>query len=170
MLHRLQFADWVPFPVPQVFRFFSNPENLPRLMPAASETRLDHLEVIAAQPPSRVDEQSRQAAGVGSVLTTSFRIFPFLPLRAQWIAQITEFEWDHHFADVQQKGPFKRWHHRHEFLTDTRDGVSGTLVSDVIDYEVGLGPLDAIANSIFIARQMRQTFNERQRILPQLLA
>ncbi len=170
MLHRLQFADWAPFPVSHVFKFFSNPENLPRLMPAATETRLDHLEFIAAPPPPAADAQSRKAAGVGSVLTTSFRIFPFLPLRAQWIARITEFEWNHHFADVQQKGPFKQWHHRHEFLTDTRDGVRGTLVSDVIDYEVGLGGLGAIADTLFIARQMKHTFAERQKILPQLLA
>jgi ligand-binding SRPBCC domain-containing protein len=170
MLHRLQFADWVPFPVPHVFKFFANPENLPRLMPAAAETHLDHLELIAAPPPPSGDAQSWHAAGVGSVLTTSFRIFPSLPLRARWIARITEFEWNHHFADVQQKGPFKRWHHRHEFLRDSRDGVSGTLVHDLIEYEVGFGPLGALANSAFIARQMRQTFTGRQRILPQLLA
>jgi ligand-binding SRPBCC domain-containing protein len=170
MLHRLQFADWVPFPVPQVFKFFANPENLPRLMPAATETRLDHLEFIAAPPPPSGDAQSQHAAGVGSVLTTSFRIFPSLPLRTQWIALITEFEWNHHFADVEQKGPFKRWHHRHEFLRDSRDGVSGTLVSDVIDYEVGLGPVGAFANSLFIARRMRLTFADRQKKLPELLS
>jgi hypothetical protein len=26
-------------------------------------------------------------------------MIPFLPFRAQWIALITEFEWNHHFAD-----------------------------------------------------------------------
>lgn len=60
------------------------------------------------------------------MIVTSFRLFPFLPLRAQWIAGITEFEWNHHFADLQQKGPFKHWHHRHEFLAETRQGIGGT--------------------------------------------
>jgi len=101
---------------------------------------------------------------------TSFRLFPFLPLRAQWTARITEFEWDHHFADVQQKGPFKQWHHRHEFLPETRQGVRGTLVRDLIEYEVGFGPLGALANLLFVARQMRRTFAARQKILPKLLA
>ena len=96
-------------------------------------------------------------------------MFPFLPLRAQWIARITEFEWNHHFADVQQKGPFKRWHHRHEFVAQSRNGVEGTLVRDVIEYEVGLDPLGALANLLFIDRQMRETFARRQTILPQLL-
>ena len=37
------------------------------------------------------------------------------------------------------KGPFHHWHHRHEFIPEARIGVEGTLVRDVIDYEVGLG-------------------------------
>jgi len=165
----LQFADWVPCPLPHVFAFFSNPENLPRIMPAATQTRIDELHLVAP-PPTPDSVASPRAAGVGTVIVTSFRVFPFLPLRAQWIARITEFEWNHHFADVQQKGPFKRWHHRHEFLHDARDGIDGTLVRDVIEYEVGFGPLGALANALFIERQMRATFAERQRVLPVLLS
>jgi ligand-binding SRPBCC domain-containing protein len=97
-------------------------------------------------------------------------MFPFLPFRARWIARITEFEWDHHFADLQDKGLFKSWHHRHEFLVDRRDAISGTLVRDVIDYEVGFGPLDALANALFVERQMKGLFANRQRVLPQLLS
>lgn len=139
-------------------------------MPAASETRIDSLQVVrpATSPDQNLDDV-QQAAGVGSVIVTSFRMFPFLPLRAQWIAIITEFEWNDHFADVQQKGPFKRWHHRHEFVAQSRNGVEGTLVRDVIEYEVGFGPLGALANLLFIDRQMRETFARRQTILPQLL-
>jgi ligand-binding SRPBCC domain-containing protein len=37
---RLQFEAWVPFPVAQVFAFFSNPENLPLLTPAATRARI----------------------------------------------------------------------------------------------------------------------------------
>jgi hypothetical protein len=32
MLYHLEFADWVPGPVPRVFAFFADPENLPGLM------------------------------------------------------------------------------------------------------------------------------------------
>ncbi len=104
------------------------------------------------------------------MIVTSFRMLSFLPVRTQWIARITEFEWDHHFADVQQKGPFKRWHHRHEFVAERRNSVDGTLVRDVIEYEVGFGFLGRLANLIFVERQMRVTFAARQKILPDLLA
>jgi len=169
MPHTLKFADWVPFPISRVFAFFSNPENLPRIMPATTDTRVDQLKLLPPSPPQEAVASS-QAAGVGTVIVTSFRMFPFLPIRSQWIARITEFEWNHHFADVQDKGPFKRWHHRHEFIPETRDGVTGTVVRDVIEYEVGFGPLGALANSLFVERQMRATFAARQKILPTLLS
>jgi ligand-binding SRPBCC domain-containing protein len=168
MPHHLQFADWVPFPVPQVFAFFSDPENLPRLMPAAMETRIDRVNLVSPSP-SRDSTASPLAAGIGTVIVTSFRLFPFLPMRAQWIACITEFEWDHHFADVQQKGPFQRWHHRHEFAAERREDVNGTLVRDIIEYDVGFGPLGALANWLFVGPQMRRTFALRQQRLSRLL-
>jgi ligand-binding SRPBCC domain-containing protein len=137
-------------------------------MPAATQTRIDKLDLVP--PPASQDPiASSRAAGVGTVITTSFRLFPFLPVRAPWIARITEFEWNHHFADIQQRGPFKRWHHRHEFLAEPRQGVSGTLVRDVIEYEFGMGPLEALANSLFIEPKMRDTFAQRQKTLPTLL-
>jgi ligand-binding SRPBCC domain-containing protein len=171
MPHRLEFAAWVPFPLAQVFAFFSNPENLPRLMPPATETRIECLQLVEpARPPGPNTTSVQPAAGVGSIITTSFRPFPFLPWRREWIAAITEFEWNHHFADVQQKGPFKQWHHRHEFTPEARERLNGTLVRDLIEYEVGFGWPGALANSLFIARQMRPTFAARQKILPQLLA
>jgi ligand-binding SRPBCC domain-containing protein len=97
-------------------------------------------------------------------------MFPSLPLRARWIARISEFEWNKYFADVQQKGPFNKWHHRHEFQAETQNGVSGTLVRDVIEYEIGFGPLGALADALFIARKIRNTFAKRQQILPKLHA
>ena len=166
MPHHLQFEQWVPFPVERVFAFFSNPENLPRIMPAASSTKILGLKRVA---PTSLPAGAL-AAGVGSTIVTTFRVFPFLPLRAQWIARITEFEWNHYFADVQDKGPFKVWHHRHEFRADTREGVLGTVVCDVIEYEVGFGLIGAIANALFVRRQMEDTFAQRQELLPKILS
>jgi ligand-binding SRPBCC domain-containing protein len=169
MVSHLQFEQWVPFPLEHVFAFFSNPQNLPRIMPASSGTKLIAINRRPAPaPPEGVTAE--QAAGVGSTIVTSFRVFPFLPLRARWIARITEFEWNHYFADIQDQGPFKSWHHRHEFRPETRGGVAGTIVGDVIDYEVGFSFLGAIANALFIRRQMQSAFAQRQKLLATLLS
>lgn len=167
MPYHLEFEQWVPFAVDRVFEFFSNPQNLPRIMPAESATKIMQLNRVP--PPSSPRDESKVAAGAGTTFVTSFRVIPFLPLRAQWIARITEFEWNHHFADVQDKGPFKRWHHRHEFHSRTRDGLDGTLIRDVIDYEIGFGFLGSVANALFVRRQMENTFARRQQVLPRLL-
>jgi ligand-binding SRPBCC domain-containing protein len=96
-------------------------------------------------------------------------VFPLLPLRRRWLARITEFEWNRYFADVQDEGPFKRWHHRHEFASAWKNETEGTTIRDIIDYDVGFGFLGSIANALFVRRQMQSTFAERQRKLPELL-
>ncbi len=168
MPDHLQFEQWVPFSLERVFAFFSNPENLPRIMPAASGTRLIVLNRMPA-PTAPPGVAGDKAAGVGSTIVTSFRVVPLLPFRARWVARITEFEWNHHFADVQAQGPFHSWHHRHEFRAETRDGVAGTLIRDGIEYEIGFGFLGTLANAVFIRRQMQNTFAQRQQTLPSLL-
>jgi ligand-binding SRPBCC domain-containing protein len=120
--YRLQFEQWVPVPLQQVFLFFANPGNLPRIMPP--QIGIEILRLRLVPPAGVVTDQAtitdlQPCAGSGSEIVTSFRILPFLPFRALWIALITEFEWDHHFADVQKKGPFQLFYHRHEFSPET---------------------------------------------------
>src|ERR1700692_1105304 len=167
MPYRLQFADWVPVPTPRVFAFFSNPENLPRLMPPETAAKINGFQLFS--PPLLPDQDAittHHAAGTGSIIETSFRPFRWISWRRQCPAVITEFEWNDPFADVQQKGPFKHWHHRHEFLPESHNGFNGTLVRDLIEYEVGFGPLGGLANSLFIEHGIRQIFKRRQKVLP----
>ena len=151
MSHHLEFEQWLPFPLERLFAFFSNPENLPRIMPASSYTQLIALNRVP--PPEVAGVSSKKTAGVGSSIVTSFRVLPFLPLRRRWVARITEFEWDRYFADVQDEGPFKTWHHRHEFARAVRDGAGGTLVRDVIEYEVGFGLAGILAGFALLTGQ-----------------
>jgi len=172
MIHRIQFEQWVPDSIERVFLFFANPTNLARIMPPETGTELVALRLV---PPPIVPDGLQAAAnrdslaGVGSEIVTSFRLFPFLPFRAQWTALITEFEWNHHFADVQKKGPFKRFQHRHEFSAEARDVARGTVVRDVIQYDAGFGMLGDLTQKLFIAPSLKQTFKYRQRMLEKLL-
>jgi ligand-binding SRPBCC domain-containing protein len=108
-------------------------------------------------------------AGTSSEIVTSFRVVPKFPFRRCWISRITEFAWNHHFVDIQVKGPFKSWHHRHELVPEMRNGVQGTVIRDEVQYEIGFGPLDEIVQACFVGPQMRATFAYRQRMLPGLL-
>ena len=137
-------------------------------MPPSTGTRIDELRLVP--PRAQASGTTRNLAGIGSEIVTSFRIVPFVGVRATWMARITEFEWNHHFADVQVKGPFRVWNHRHELEAETRDGITGTIVRDVIECEVGFGVVGAAALRLVLASQIAGTFRYRQRVLPQLLA
>ena len=158
MIQRVGFEQWIPVPLDRVFQFFSDPANLPRLMPPelAAEIR-------------RIEGGSSASAGVGTQITLSVRLLPPLPLRASWVARIVEFEPGSHFTDVQVKGPFRYWRHRHGFESARRAEADGTLVRDDLEYDVGFGRLgDAVARW-FVADRLRHTFQERQRRLEELL-
>jgi len=163
------FEQWVPFLVSRVFLFFANPQNLPRIMPPATDTRLDRLTLVPPPNPLGSSASDTSLAGVGSLIVTSFRLLPGLPFRAQWIARITEFEWNHHFADVQDRGPFRSFHHRHEFSAEERQSVHGTIVRDLIEYEIGFGLAGPIAQALFVGPQMARAFRHRQKALEALL-
>jgi ligand-binding SRPBCC domain-containing protein len=138
-------------------------------MPPGLGTKLVELKLQPAPPGgSAADRDS--LAGVGTEVITSVRLLPPFPFRAQWIALITEFEWNHHFADIQKKGPFKSFHHRHQFAEEIRAEVRGTRIRDVIDYDVGFGWLGGLAEKLVIARSFPKTFHYRQRTLEGLLA
>ena|ERR1700722_15491737 len=170
MMHRIHFEQWVPFAIDKVFLFFANPENLPRIMPPRTETQLSALRLVPPRAPGgQVVRNINQLAGAGSEISTLFRPLPFIPLRTEWIALIIEFEWNHHFADIQKKGPFKRFQHRHEFSVEVREGASGTTVRDLIEYDAGFGPLGDLAQRIFVAPGLKQTFEYRQKMLEKLL-
>ena len=166
MSQRLRFEQWVPVPLSRVFGFFSDPRNLPRIMPPQLGAELVRIERV---PPPGSPPGSEEA-GVGTIIVVSVKLLPPLPVRSQWVARIVEYERGHHFADVQDRGPFRRWEHRHEFEARTEGGRDGTVVRDVLEYEVGLGVLGELAERLFVGRQMARTFAHRQKTLEALLA
>lgn len=169
MSHAIEFAQWVPWSREQVFVFFADPRNLPRIMPSSQDTRIEHLSLRSPPPPLNSVRPLQPLAGVGSEIVTSFRVAPPLPSRHRWVARITEFEWNDHFADVQVEGPFARWLHRHEFAAEVRNGISGTVVRDRIEYAIDLGIFGRVAQVVFVDRQMKSTFAHRQRVVEGLL-
>ena len=168
MIQRVLFEQWIPVPLPRVFRFFSDPGNLPRLMPPELSAEIQSIERVV--PPGAEHTGGEPApAGVGTRITLSVRLLPPLPIRTTWVARIVEFEAGRHFADVQEKGPFRHFRHRHGFEAAARDGVEGTIVRDDLAYDVGFGTAGDLLARWFVAGRLRQTFEERQRRLAELL-
>ncbi len=167
MSQPVRFEQRIPVPLDRVFRFFSDPTTLPRLMPP--ELAAEIRSIARVPPPGGDGFGAPDAAGVGTEITLSVRLLPPVPVRTGWVARIVEYEPGHHFTDVQVKGPFRHWRHRHGFEPAPLDGVDGTIVSDDLEYEVAPGKLGDLLSRWFVAGRLRQTFEERQRRLGALL-
>jgi ligand-binding SRPBCC domain-containing protein len=165
-------CQWVDFPIEMVFAFFANPYNLPSLMSPDLKTKIESLKLAPASPVALgVDlpnPRKAVSAGTGSEIELSFRPIPAMPLRIRWMTRVTEFAWNSHFCDVQIRGPFARFRHRHGFKFEPRNGSAGTLLTDDIEYSMPFGPLGRIAGAT-VRAQMEQAFAARQDRLPILL-
>ncbi len=168
MIQRVRFEQRIAVPLDRVFRFVSDPMNLPRLMPPELDAEIRSIERPASSGEARAHGEPAPA-GVGTEITLSVRLAPPLPLRTTWVARIVELEPNHHFTDVQVKGPFRHWRHRHGFEPAPLAGEDGTLVQDDLEYDVGFGKLGDALSRWLVAGRIRQTFEERQRRLSELL-
>lgn len=189
MRHTHHAEQWLPYPVANVFDFFADPENLPRLMPEWQKARIEQATIaltpwrpgtgpdpdlagLASQTPSasRPPAESKPtAAGKGTRMTITFLPFPHAPFRVPWDAEITEFEWDNHFCDVQHRGPFALWKHCHYLKSQLRGVLEGTLLTDRVEYELPLGVVGDLANRLFVKGQMDAIFLYRQKRTAELL-
>lgn len=172
MLQRFVTAQWIPFTVDLVFAFFANPHNLPVLMPGGMRARIENLEIVSPAPsPMHTGSRwstAEKSAGVGSQLDLSLRPVPYMPVRVHWVARITEFIWYSHFCDVQVRGPFEFFRHRHGICPEIQRGRVGTLLTDEIEFSLPLGTVGHLWDKA-VHRHLRKTFSLRQERLPQLL-
>ncbi len=165
--HTYVTSDWVPYPIEQVFAFFAQPKNLPKLMPRWQKPRIASLTLVP--PPPGPQDAISGAAGKGSRITLSFRPVPFSPVRLRWLALIDDFSWNEHFCDYEVRGPFAYWRHCHRVAAETRAGQRGTRITDEVHYTLPLGPLDALANAAFMQWQIAAIFAYRKKKLRELL-
>jgi ligand-binding SRPBCC domain-containing protein len=82
-----------------------------------------------------------------------------------WRTVIEAWEPERRFVDVQEAGPYRRWHHTHTF----EDAPGGTLVGDRVEYELPLGPLGEVARALFVERQIATIFEHRRAVIERLL-
>jgi ligand-binding SRPBCC domain-containing protein len=61
-------------------------------------------------------------------------------------------------VDVQIDGPYRLWHHTHDF--EPAPG-GGTAMRDTVRYALPLGPLGAAAHRLFVERDLTRIFDFR---------
>ena len=124
----------------RVFAFHELPDALARLTPPWESSR-----VI----------QAAKISEVGSEAIVETRILGFIPVR--WVARHTAYDPPRMFEDVQVKGPFRFWRHRH--LVEPQAG--GALLRDEIEYEPPYSLFGRLAEPFLIKPRLEKLFAYR---------
>lgn len=148
MIHRLAREQRVEAPLDDVFEFFSVARNLERITPPWLR-----FEVTTREPI---------AMGTGTLIDYRLRLHG-IPLR--WRSRIEEWEPGHAFVDRQVHGPYRLWHHRHEFEPEGE----ATVVRDIVHYALPLGRAGAVAAPL-VRRDLERIFDHRRDRVSELSA
>ena len=140
MPYRLERSLFIPRSREDVFQFFSDACNLERITPAFLRFHILTPGPVSMQPGTLIDYELRLYG---------------LPFR--WRTLIQAFESPNYFIDVQIKGPYKKWHHRHQF----EDVPGGTQMYDRVDYDLPFGPIGAATHMLFVRRSVEEIFDYR---------
>ena len=84
----------------------------------------------------------------------SYIVKPVLNIPTKWVTEITQVVDKRYFIDEQRIGPYTMWHHQH-FIEPIENGV---LMKDIVTYQPPFGIIGAIANSLFIKKQLKEIF------------
>ena len=139
--------QWVPQVPETLWPFFCDARNLEAITP----TFLNF----------RVLGQSSGEIGEGTSIDYRLRL-DGIPIR--WQSRIEAWDPPKSFADTQVKGPYRLWHHTHEF----EPLGAGTLMRDTVRYRLPAGWLGTLAAGRKVAGYVERIFDFRARRIDEL--
>lgn len=143
----ITYTSIIPAPVTDVFAFYNDLNNLPRISPKWPKVTILNVEGDIRQG-TRIELQ------IG-----------LLWINIRWLVLIKEHKANRAFLDIQEKGPFARWSHRHEF----QPAPEGTLLTDRIEAELPWHPVSAPILLFIVAPQLKKMLRYRHERTRQLL-
>jgi ligand-binding SRPBCC domain-containing protein len=140
MSYRLERTTFLPRAPEEVFAFFADTGNVQKITPPFLHFHILTPPPIAMRP--------------GTLIHYRLQLFgvPIL-----WRTRIETFEPITHFVDIQLSGPYRLWHHRHDFEAVP----GGTRMRDRVDYDLPFGILGSVARVVFVCRTLDRIFDYR---------
>jgi ligand-binding SRPBCC domain-containing protein len=143
-VHVLTREQRLPRPPEEVFAFFGDALNLEAITPPWLGFRVTTPGPIAMAPGTLIEYRLRLHG---------------VPIR--WRTTIAVWDPPHRFVDVQLSGPYRMWHHTHEF-TPAPGPDGGTLMRDTVRYALPLGPLGEAAHRLLVRGDLERIFDFRR--------
>ncbi len=132
----------VPVSLEEIWDFISSPINLKEITP-------EHMGFTVT------GNTGAEKMYPGMIIT--YKVSPMFGIKLNWMTEITQVRVHEYFVDEQRIGPYKMWHHQHKI--EQIEG--GVLMTDIVTYQPPMGFLGALANSLFIKKQLQQIFDYR---------
>jgi uncharacterized protein len=140
----LRCDQWVPQPLENVFAFFADAYNLEQITPPFLRFSVRSMSTPAIQRRTEISYNLRLHG---------------LPI--SWTSRIEEWEPPYRFTDVQIRGPFRLWHHHHEFASER----GGTCLRDTVHYKAPFAWIQRILRLSWVDRDLERIFRYRQQII-----
>ena len=118
--------------------FFSSPHNLAKITPASMGF------VVKTEIPDKMCEG----------LMIEYTVKPLLNIPMRWVTEIKTVRDHSFFVDEQRVGPYKIWHHEHHF----KDLGGSVEMTDIVSYELPLGFLGRLMNSLVVRKKLDSIF------------
>lgn len=147
--YRLERQQWVPGDLADVFAFFEDPHNLPKITPPEMRFR-----IVSMQPGTMAE---------GCRIRYRLRIHG---APCGWITLIERWAPNVEFVDTQLSGPYILWRHTHRF---ERAGA-GVLLTDSVRYRVPFGPLGSLLHRLVIRQTVERIFDYREERVATLMS
>jgi ligand-binding SRPBCC domain-containing protein len=95
---------------------------------------------------------------IGAAAIVETRLFRIVPVR--WVARHTVYDPPRSFEDVQERGPFRRWRHRHIVSPHPE----GATLRDEIEYEPPFGFIGRLGGRLLIRPRLEKLFDYRHEV------
>lgn len=147
--YRLVREQMVGRPLEDVFAFFADARNLEILTPPWLRFQI--------LTPGQIEMR------VGTIIQYALKVHG-VPMH--WTTAITIWKPPYEFVDVQLRGPYVLWHHRHTF----ESLGERTRMTDQVEFALPLGLVGRTLYKFVLARDLTDIFDFRERAIERSLA
>ena len=144
-LHQLKRTQRLPITIEEGWKFFSDPGNLAGITPPNLG-----FHVISDFPEE-----------IHSGMIVSYTLRPLFGIRLTWVTEISSVEKPISFVDEQRFGPYRFWHHLHQF----ESVPGGVEIRDTVSYVLPFQWIGSWFHGAFVRRNLENIFDYRCKVL-----